>query len=165
MRGTYLGTADVWGERVKVYATMRGDFRDTLNDPERIVETVEHEHVRYGDVPHVSITWTYGTERELKRGDGAGGAGIAPEVIDALGSDRARRIVELADRWHLNTMRAGCAHQAVVWEDSPYGRRPSLELTEPCPVTGYRYGHAWLVEIPPTDVRAELRSLFGWTAA
>lgn len=50
------------------------------------------------------------------------------------------------DAYHLNTLNAGCSHQTVVWEDSLYGRRPSLTLTEPCPETGYKYGNGWLVE-------------------
>jgi hypothetical protein len=65
------------------------------------------------------------------------------------------------DRWHLNTMRAGCAHQTVVWEDSRYGVRPSLERTPVCPVSGYRYGSAWLVEVLPDTVLVKCRE-FGW---
>lgn len=170
-RGMYIGDAGpVWNrEHVQVFAEMRGDFRDELNDPEREVQTVEHETVRYGDVPFISITWEYGTKRELRNGNGGGGAGIDPEVIAALPATarkRAERILELADRWHLNTMRAGCAHQGIVYETDRYGREvPSLSLTPPCPLTGYEYGHAWLVEVPPAEVLAELRELFGFTDA
>lgn len=39
-------------------------------------------------------------------------------------------------RWHLNDLRPGCTHQGGT------GR----EIGEACPFTGYRYGHAWLVE-------------------
>lgn len=73
----------------------------------------------------------------------------------ASDSDFARadllRLADVWDEWHLNTLTAGCAHQTVVWENEPY-RRPSLELTQPCSVTGYKYGHAWLVAPLPADV-------------
>ncbi len=163
-RGKYLGAVEVEYERepVQVYAAMRGDFRDTLNDAERVVETIEHEHVRYGDVPHVSITWEYGTKRQLNRGDGSGGCDIDRDLLAML-SPQAHRIHELAERWHLNTMRAGCAHQTIRYGTKRYGRKvPSLDATEPCPVTGYKYGHAWLVEVPPAEVLDELRTLFGF---
>lgn len=64
-------------------------------------------------------------------------------------------IVDMHDtwkRWHLNGMNAGCAHQKVRWEDSDYGRRPSLTKTLPCPITGYRYGTAWLSEPLPEHI-------------
>ena len=148
---------------LKVYADLR--MVDDLNDPDRERETVEHETVRAGDYPSVSVTWEYGTARELTRGDGSGGAGIDADIVASLASPsaraRAERIVALAERWHLNDLRAGCAHQTVVHEDGPYGRRPSLELTAPCPVTGYRYGSAWLLEPVPADELEELRALFG----
>lgn len=76
----------------------------------------------------------------------------------------ARRVAEIGERWHLNAMRAGCAHQTVRYETDRYGRRvSSLTLTEPCPKTGYKYGHAWLVEPLPGDVLAEIRGWMGST--
>src|SRR5262245_26877476 len=116
---------------VHVYAELRG-FVDTLNPGDREVQTITHETVRYGDVPHIAITWTYGTAAEIRRGDGSGGAGIDAEVLDGIvGEDaraKAQRIHQLAERWHLNTMRAGCAHQTPVYENDRYGRRvPSLD--------------------------------------
>lgn len=67
---------------------------------------------------------------------------------------RVRQVDTYGARWHLNGMKAGCAHQSVVWEDSKYGRRPDLERTAPCPETGYRYGSAWLSEPLPAEVLA-----------
>lgn len=63
------------------------------------------------------------------------------------------------DRWHLNDMKAACAHQTVVWETHPrYGyRQPSLDQTPRCPKTGYRYGHAWLYDPLPSDVLAKVK--------
>jgi hypothetical protein len=79
-------------------------------------------------------------------------------VEPARGLDLAEvhHLTEVWDRWHLNGMRAACAHQQVKWEQSDYGLRPSLTLTEPCAESGYRYGSAWLVEPLPTDVLAYL---------
>lgn len=67
------------------------------------------------------------------------------------------RLVAIWEAWHLNGLQAGCAHQSVVMESGPYGPRPSLELTQPCPVTGYRYGHAWLFKALPADVLDDVR--------
>ena len=72
-----------------------------------------------------------------------------------------RRLAELWDTWHLNDMQASCDHQTVIYEDSPYGRRPSLTETQACPLTGYRYGSAWLVKPLPADVEKEIRAMFG----
>jgi hypothetical protein len=194
---TFIGTAKVEWSRdpVQVYAELR--LLDELNDPDRERETVDHEHIRAGDMPEVSVTWTYGTARELKRGDGSGGAGIDGSVVDALepaARARARRILELADRWHLSGMVAGCRHQPAEWRctgrdgdhagleqgwpairarhgEYPYPRRGDAcdvcernrwdEPTDHCPETGYRFGTAWLVDVPPAEVLAELRELFG----
>lgn len=71
-------------------------------------------------------------------------------------------LADLADiwkRWHLNGMRAGCDHQEVVMEQDKYDRTvPSLDLTPPCPITGYRYGHAWLVATLPAEVVDRVRA-------
>jgi hypothetical protein len=72
-----------------------------------------------------------------------------------------RRLGELWDTWHLNDLQAACDHQTVVYEDSSYGRRPSLTETRACPVSGYRYGSAWLVKPLPADVEKEIRAIFG----
>lgn len=61
-------------------------------------------------------------------------------------------------RWgtwrHLNDMRAGCEHQrAMGWKS--YDEHPS----EPCPVCGYKYGTAWLVEPLPAEVYSFVESL------
>lgn len=86
------------------------------------------------------------------------------DAIDGLawqdGWDEARveRIAVLGGEWHLNGLQAACAHQAVVWDETPY-RQPSLDRTMPCPTSGYRYGTAWLARPMPPEIEAELRSL------
>lgn len=68
-------------------------------------------------------------------------------------------LVAIWRRWHLNDTRAGCVHvPEPLMEDTPY-RRVDLVNTPACPVTGHRYGHAWLMEEPPADVLAEFRRL------
>lgn len=117
----------------------------------------------------------------------------AGQVIDdvrKVGTDRADRIAELWDRWHLNGMRAGCRHQiADGWGKRPidpdkptntYGRHftgqssptwnllgwvrpdehPEGLMGRACPTCGYEYGTAWLYEPVPAEVIAELRTLF-----
>ena len=54
-------------------------------------------------------------------------AGVTRETCEA--------IADLWQRWHLNEMRAGCAHQEPVYEAD-------------------RYGHAWLFEELPAAVLA-----------
>jgi hypothetical protein len=156
-----------------------------MNPPDQMRETTEHEQVRYGDVPFISITWEYGTRGELDRGYGGGGAGISEDVIAGLDDPnvkaKARRILELAEEWHLNTMQGRCAHQPLGWTCTGHGnghrfvlqgtgRDPwqcdvcgRLRWDEPtshCPVTGYRAGTSWLVKVPPAVVLDELGLLF-----
>lgn len=137
-------------------------------------ETIDHATIH----DPLNLSFTGNIREQTPKGgwaEGSSGAGVpgwaghvtefaAPgEPGAGLGWDQARanRLVDLASSWHLNTMQAGCAHQTVVWEDGWYGRRPSLELTEPCPHTGYRYGSKWLVKPVTLDVAMELRDLFG----
>jgi hypothetical protein len=75
-----------------------------------------------------------------------------PVAMVANGPEFLPGFVKAWDAYHLNGMSAGCDHQTVVWEDGPYGRRPSLEQTPLCPESGYRYGSKWLVRDLPADV-------------
>lgn len=85
-----------------------------------------------------------------------GQVGQTLDLLDSYtyGEDLVRFLKEAAEKWHLNTMRAGCAHQEVpdIPEDVPALDRTGwlLDNTPPCPKTGYRYGRKWLVE-PLTD--------------
>lgn len=65
------------------------------------------------EVTEVSLTYRATFGRRDEAGD-HGGAGV-PSLPDYFpGSRRVRRLAELADRWHLNAMRAGCAHVACA---------------------------------------------------
>lgn len=62
-------------------------------------------------------------------------------------ADKAQKLYELWNRWHLNTMKAACAHQdklrgAVCQNGS-----------------GYQYGTAWLAEELPENFEQELEEL------
>ena len=58
------------------------------------------------------------------------------------------------ERWHLNDMRPECAHMDLP-EDRSYDARKGIT----CPITGYKYGTAWLYEDVPGGVIAELERL------
>lgn len=78
-------------------------------------------------------------------------------------------LVAIWDRWHPNDMRAACAHMpdtSTVPDgadvEERYGRPDvvgwHLKHTV-CPVTGYRYGTAWLAEVVPADVWRRLAEI------
>ena len=124
------------------------------SDP--LVSATTHEEVPAG-APTLSISGEVVAHR-------AGGdvitAGQCRDMIGEIvypaagwGFASLDELAQVWERWHLNDMRAGCAHQSVVWETDVYGlSRPSLDLTLPCPASGYRYGSSWLYEPLPDDV-------------
>jgi hypothetical protein len=62
-------------------------------------------------------------------------------------------LVRVWDRWHLNDMRAECAHQRAL------GWKYRTHKGQKCPECGYEIGSAWLMEAMPEDVRAEIKRL------
>jgi hypothetical protein len=122
-------------------------------------QTIEHEPV---PDTYIELSMTY--EEVNHRGEfESGGAGWDWDVDSPAPGWTPEQIAELAaigKRWHLNGLKAGCAHQRVEYETDPYGgRRPSLTETKPCPHTDYRYGSAWLVELLPQDVIDRIRQI------
>lgn len=92
--------------------------------------------MRPGDTPAaflwVSIRWDgrrlsiSGVDGPMRNGDALGGCG---QCIDALGSVTESevdvpRLRAVWERWHLNDMRAGCAHQREWPTDAPVTLRP-----------------------------------------
>lgn len=65
-----------------------------------------------------------------------------------------RELYRIGTAWHLNDLRAGCAHMDLP-EDTSYDVRKGIV----CPVTGYRYGQKWLVEPLPVDVEERFVAL------
>jgi hypothetical protein len=70
-------------------------------------------------------------------------------------------LVAIWERWNLNDLHAGCEHVPTpVYRIGTYGRpEVDLDKTPECAETGYRYGSAWLVEVVPEEVLAEVRRL------
>lgn len=181
-------------------------------------QTVDHEPIP-ADALEFAVsgeTWRAnadGTRDGRARDMESGGQNV--DDLRRVGTDRARHAADLWDRWHLNGMRSGCAHQAEEWtctndlnaktrkaaaagalddlhaaaaELVPVrtcntrngwpivgrnaypkrgdqcvtcGRNRWDEPTDACPVSGYRYGTAWLYEPIPADALADLRATFG----
>lgn len=75
-----------------------------------------------------------------------------------------RKLADVWDEWHLNTLQAGCAHQppeSVVYRQGRYGREIDLDNTPACAETGYKYGSAWLARVLPDDVAVWVSERFG----
>ncbi len=153
-----------------------GDYGYKANLPVTVrvrIERLERNET-YHTIEHEQVTRPWGlsitTAVWNPRGDDtlAGGATAAPlREVAAHGRPREEwadgtlpYLASIHDRWHLNAMKAACAHQEVVYERGPAGRRPSLTETRPCPVTGYRYGSAWLVEPLPRLIVDDLLRMF-----
>lgn len=163
--GTFVGrTAE--GSRIFIEAalerqSLKGEWQTTTH------ETVTGEFLR------LAIT---GSELRkggspLRDGDwvsfGVGvGVGVVTEPADGWTFKDLRKLDEIRKAWHLNDMNAGCVHQppeSVVYREGKYGREIDLDNTPACPVTGYRYGSAWLVTVLPADVEAWVRERFDIT--
>lgn len=168
VRDAYVGrTAD--GARLFVSIEVQHVTAETPR------QTTGHEWVSEWD----EVAMTYTVVEKGRSGDSAqsSGAGVGPvaETTGAAGTswtDADRASLASLGHLHLSGMNAGCDHVAAVWEESRYGRRPSLDLTPACevPVTnangdevpnGYRYGSAWLVRPLTAAQSAELVRLAG----
>ncbi len=145
-----LGKADVGYKTLgRVYARVELRRPSSFGSDPREQETTDHRTVV--DPIEFSITFDLVGPNGQDVGGGAmGQTGIDAVVIPAASPEIFARLARLIP-WHLNGMQGACDHQVVEYETDRYGRRvPSLALTPACPVTGYRYGHAWLVrELPP----------------
>lgn len=89
---------------------------------------------------------------------------LSPNSEDGWTAEMLADLCGLWDRWHLNHMNAGCAHQrALGWGSAklPDGRwaghvwpgeHPDGVLTKACPECSYCYGTDWLTERLPVDI-------------
>jgi hypothetical protein len=125
-------------------------------------ETVDHTMVTKPlDFAITTAVWQPGWNDMV-----AGGATVEPlrELVTYLNGFDAESVAALADlaEWHLNSMTAGCAHQGPpVMKDGTYGPEVDFDQTPPCPVTGYKYGSAWLLRPLPDGFHKRVRELFG----
>lgn len=174
-RSRRVATYKTWtnaGEETRgtLVVELRVDRETFPSDAAWTPHTVEHDAIAdYLDIGLV------GHKRRGKTDEGGG------QCVDDLTAPDTRPVAaytmadlaELAglwDRWHLNAMRAGCAHQKRYDEAEPlalaagfeqYGRGDVYAWQRdqgPCPY-GYAYGAAWLVERVPADVVARLVDL------
>lgn len=133
------------------------DVRFYVRDGE--MQTVEHEQVTSALGFACSATsWpNYGRARDC---DQAGQCVYlvleVEKFCDGWDCRRAERLEALWRRWHLNDMKAGCAHMRLP-KDTSYDARKDIV----CPETGYKYGRSWLVEPLPADVLAEIEVVTG----
>jgi hypothetical protein len=114
-------------------------------------------------------------------GNCAGSCGQCDEGLEKISvfhkgwsKEKAGKLRQVWNDWHLNHMRPGCVHQAE-WDTSkmlemPDGKEkeagwvtidehPEGLLCKPCPVCGYKYGSAWNKEEVPDGVLDWLRAL------
>jgi hypothetical protein len=124
-------------------------------------ETVTHEHIR----EPLSLSMTSAVWRPDMSDHVSGGATREPlrKLAKVYAPGVARQLADIGDRWHLNAMRAACAHMTsdtLVREPDGYGgERIACGSVNTCPVSGYTYGSAWLVEPLPGVMLGTLRAL------
>ena len=155
--------------------------------------TIHHEPIP-ADALEVAISGTtYYAKRDGtrdRRYTDCAGCGQIVDDLRKVPGPRAQRIADLWTRWHLNGMRANCAHmpdqtytpgrtcyrvpgchpyrEAPLVGPQPVTNRAALRgrtcadcgAAAPAPAHGYRSGTAWLYEPIPADVLAELRAYF-----
>lgn len=163
--GLYVGRTNGEPYGYKPSLLVSVEFTVELLARQETYETVTHDRV----AGPLDFTMTTSVWRPDRRDIVSGGASREPlrelaTYSDGFNAENTARLADMGDRWHLNSMRAACAHMdtaTLVREDNGYGgQRISTRAPENvCPVTGYQYGHAWLVEPLPAGFVAELLSL------
>lgn len=156
-----LGTADgeSYGYKrpVSIYVTVKLGRQSDYGNPPREQQTTDHRTVI--DPIELSVTFDVIAPNGRDIGGGAmGQGGLDAVTTRAVDNETWARVGELVP-WHLNALQAACDHQTVEYESSEYGPRPSLMDTLPCPATGYRYGHAWLVRELPISLIQHVEAL------
>jgi hypothetical protein len=150
---------------IRLGKTARGELvtvQIRLEDMDREGLSINHEYVSPLTMQRLSITGTmWQRNHRFRDGDVVSSGQCLDALLDITEPeapwtlDEIGQLHDLWKRWHLNDMRAGCAHQTViVYEDTQYGRRVDLAATtaaNDCPLN-YRYGSAWLYEPLPADV-------------
>lgn len=127
---------------------------------ERLTRQPEYETVSHEMVTEPSdFTLTTAVWRPDNRDIVMGGAIVEPlldpafTIAPGFTADDIATLTRLHVRWHLNSMKAACAHQVVPDVPESVPRLGHYEWLRdhipPCPETGYKYGHAWLLEPLP----------------
>jgi len=129
------------------------------SDHEGISQTTHHQPIRHWT--RISIT---GEIFEKGRRSATGGGQIVDTLLmitdyaPGWDKDKVTRLAQIWKDHHLNDMRAGCIHQIVVMMTGNFAGRVDLDATPPCPATGYKYGHAWLVD-PEAETQVAIMRL------
>lgn len=142
------------------HAPMTMDVTIELRPPQHreVGLTIEHEPIDEDALELSIIGHVY------ERGRDVGGGQNTDDVLKVEPNDQWGYLDLLLlhavwDRWHLNGMRAGCAHHPYLvhqWDENGRGR-VDLDKTPACPITGYKYGHSWLFEPIPPEVIDQVR--------
>jgi hypothetical protein len=120
------------------------------------VETIEHEKVNsYIEFAASGAIWPRRNSPDCVRGG---------QMLDELWNSKQVAPWGQVDlyclwgiwtRWHLNSMKAACAHQHVLHESSRGYDQMDLKNTKPCYETGYKLGSKWLYEPIPDRIITE----------
>lgn len=149
------------GSRVSV-----GIHLQPVNGP---VQDIHHRQVE-GEMTRLSISGLVIEPHQRDASEAGQMLGRLLEITKPAPGWRTADIFSLHtiwERWHLNDLNAACAHMDVDYlatEDhqfGPGGRRIITGRGNPCPVSDYGYGQAWLYEPLPDHVLTEVRRLQG----
>jgi hypothetical protein len=158
-----------YGYKVKLRVTV--EVRLERLERSDSYETTTHEQVAAPlDFALTTAVWQPPT-RTRERDIVMGGATIETlvdvlehgELAPGFTREKVERLIEMFEKHHLNSLRAGCAHQtmAIDPDGSPLDRTSyALDHTPACPVTGYRWGRSWLLEPLPAGFLRELVGMF-----
>jgi hypothetical protein len=136
------------------------DIRMERRDRQAEYETTDHRKVSEPlDFSITTAVWRPDGKDSV--GGGATCEPLRQLVTWAPGFDaeKAAQLADLGAEWNLSGMQAGCAHQAPVWKEGREGREYDLDRTPPCPETGHKFGHAWLVRELPDGFQDLVTSL------
>lgn len=136
------------------------DVRIETESSDREAETTDHRKVR--GVETFALSWGiwYGPHM-VSGGQSDPSEFKVKEFANGMTAEKLAALVALHERYHLNTLKAGCIHQTSKppTKRGPYGHAViDLDAVPACPQTGYKYGHAWLVEELPAGFMAALEA-------
>jgi hypothetical protein len=123
---------------------------------DREAMTINHEPTgRYQALSISATVWATRTRRGdcHSAGQCINDVAAVEEANGALTGAELSELVKVWRRWHLNDMRQGCVHQTRPTDPDAWRSVP------PCPVDGYRYGYAWLVEPLPAETEQFVRAM------
>ena len=119
-------------------------------------QTIEHEPA--GEYLELSISGLSVLKHQSRVSGGGQNVDEVRRVVEpAEGWTRAelRRLTEIWDRWHLNGMKAGCAHMPMnAWVGKT---KCPVQAADPEIKKPYVHGSSWLVEPLPEDVVRQVR--------